>query len=287
MWNSDHLRWVDAFSPQARSMKGHFDQQFKDPRRVQSSRFVWDYWHVPDQYTLIRTPAYEYFPKEIYQKFHKQLVQYGREVLGCHDVSPPWLSYYVDGCSQEVHADQPHGPWAFVYSLTEWEQRLFVGGETFLWKDFSKRSSSKFVEHESFVQRIEPKFNRLTVFDPSIPHGVRPVQGVKDPMKARIVIHGWFVNPRPYIQGKLSPECLEEKVSDLGNWLQKQSGIAQGWCVFRFEVGASGKVKGMKSLWGRMTGDSSFSKKLVKEITSWKFDPQDRNSSVTLPLFFE
>ena len=35
---------------------------------------------------------------------------------------------------QELHADSPHGPWAFVFSLTDWEHRAFTGGETAIFK---------------------------------------------------------------------------------------------------------------------------------------------------------
>lgn len=44
-------------------------------------------------------------------------------------MTPMWLSYYVDGCEQALHCDNPHGPWAFVLSLTEWDEREFTGGE--------------------------------------------------------------------------------------------------------------------------------------------------------------
>ena len=96
---------------------------------------MWDWWHVPDQYTALRTPAGEYFPKPLYERFHRRLVAWGRATLGCHDISPPWLSCYVDGCRQELHGDLPHGPWAFVYSLTPWRGRVFRGGETVLLRD--------------------------------------------------------------------------------------------------------------------------------------------------------
>lgn len=59
---------------------------------------------------------------------------YAREELGCAGVTPVWLSCYVDGCRQELHADVPHGPWAFVLSLTRWDARKFTGGETFILK---------------------------------------------------------------------------------------------------------------------------------------------------------
>lgn len=52
------------------------------------------------------------------------------------------------------------------------------------------------------VTFVEPEFNRLTVFDPRLPHGVRPVRGTQDPREARLVLHGWFTEPTPFFTGK-------------------------------------------------------------------------------------
>ena len=49
---------------------------------------------------------------------------------------------------------------------------------------------------------IPPLFNQLTVFDPRIPHGVRLVEGTHDPLHARVVLHGWFTQPSPFISGE-------------------------------------------------------------------------------------
>ena len=45
---------------------------------------------------------------------------------------PPATSYCVP--RQELHTDSPHGPLAFVLSLTEWEGRSITGGETMLFQ---------------------------------------------------------------------------------------------------------------------------------------------------------
>ena len=167
-------------------------------------RFCWDWWHVPGQYTLLRTPAEAFFPAELYDQLEDALIAYGERELGCRGISPIWLrwavaskwaagpwrrgsglatveavgpcamacssafnatasawhaiqgskqqrlqssyplkhfpltslpcpySCYVSGCHQGLHADAPHGPFAFVLSLTNWEERRFSGGETLL-----------------------------------------------------------------------------------------------------------------------------------------------------------
>ena len=57
------------------------------------------------------------------------------------------------------------------------------------------------------VHLVEPRFNRLTVFDGRYPHGVRPVEGTRDPLKARLVLHGWFTDPTPFFEGVLLLPC--------------------------------------------------------------------------------
>ena len=153
------------FYPEAKLLRSEFQSHFENSKSTDAKRFVWDYWYDEDQYHLIRTPAFYYFSKKNYQNFHSFLVQWGRENLGCHDISPPWLSYYIDGCYQNLHSDVPHGPWAFVYSLTP-NKKEFRGGETLILKPQTLNYWSNFVdqknhEYKNFVERIESKMNQL------------------------------------------------------------------------------------------------------------------------------
>lgn len=273
MWNQNHLRLIRSFSKDAYQLRAYFDEQFKNPRHTHMRRFVWDYWNVPGEYNLIRTPAYEYFPAKLYKHFHQHLRDWGREYLGCHDVSPPWLSYYIDGCYQAEHRDQPHGPWAFVFSLTNWKKRKFKGGETFL------KSGGK--------HKVSPEFNQLTLFNPAIPHGVEKVRGIREPREARIAIHGWFLNPRPFIQGKLKTSSLEDEIVELGEWLRESQQMVRGWSVQKFTVAPNGRVTNLKPLWSRIESkDIGFQMDLQKRIKNWDFGRQSGSSQVTLPLGF-
>ena len=292
---------VDRFAPEAAKLRSTFDTRFANPRGTGSDRFVWDYWHVPGQYTALRTPAWTYFPSAIYRQFHQRLVQWGRETLGCHDVSPPWLSLYVEGCRQELHADLPHGPWAFVFSLTNWRQRTFRGGETLLvrdevldfWHDFA---SVRGVEERDLIRTVEPKLNRLTAFDPRIPHGVRTVTGTHDPREGRLVIHGWFVQPRPFVRGPLSTRILTARIAELTDRLGGMLGdlpIAGLYSV-AFDVDRRGVVRNVKALSDTTRvprADERARIKLVRrireDIAGWRFGTQKLPSRVTLPLVFE
>jgi hypothetical protein len=61
---------------------------------------------------LYRAPAccwYQaqvYFPKALYQQLQDALISFGESRLGCRAITPIWMSYYVDGMSQQLHCDR-------------------------------------------------------------------------------------------------------------------------------------------------------------------------------------
>lgn len=301
----NHYQIYKNFYKNAKALRTEFESHFKDPRTTSSKRFVWDYWYFEDQYHLIRTPAFHYFSKKLYTDFHSNLVQWGRENLGCHDISPPWLSYYVDGCYQNLHSDVPHGPWAFVYSLTPGQSaqvQKFKGGETLIlkpqtlnyWSTFQDQSDR---EYNSFVDRIPSLYNQLVVFDPRFPHGVTEVKGTRDPLQARLVMHGWFVEPRPYVVGglttaqvqkALSPQflVLEDMLADMGPM--------HGTLALRLVVEASGKISACKlvsntilSLENNTNEEKAFHKNINKVFNAVRFPSARSRSLITIPILLK
>ena len=299
--SSRSLVIVDRFAAEARPLRATFDERFAEPRSTRADRFVWDWWHVPGQYTALRTPAWTYFPRRTYEAFHRRLVAWGRATLGCHDISPPWLSLYIEGCQQQLHGDLPHGPFAFVYSLTNWTNRTFAGGETLLlrdevldyWTDFR---STRAVEEHELIRAIEPRFDRLTVFDPRIPHGVRTVTGTRDPREGRLVIHGWFVQPRPFIRGPLPTRTLATRLADLGDQLGAHLGdlTLAGVLALAFTVDRRGAVQTVRTLSDTTRVPRTderqrarFVARVKQSVAAWRFGKQRGPSQVTLPLVFE
>ena len=286
---------VDDFAREAAALRAVFDARFADPRSTRGDRFVWDWWHVPGQYTALRTPAWQYFPRSIYEQFHRRLVAWGRETLGCHDISPPWLSCYVDGCRQELHGDLPHGPWAFVYSLTL--RRCFTGGQTLLLRDdvldyWDGFTSTRSIEERELVRAIEPKFGRLIAFDPRIPHGVRTVTGTRDPREGRLVIHGWFVQPRPFVTGPLAIGELSQHAAELAQVIGDVA--LAGLLALAFDVDRAGHVRHVRVLSDTTRvprAEERARKRLVRELVRaigvWRFSPRRAPSRVVLPLVFE
>jgi hypothetical protein len=294
------VRVVDDFAPEVRGLRRVFDERFADPRRAGGDRFVWDWWHVPGQYTQLRTPAWEYFPAPLYRAIHGRLVAWGRTHLGCHDISPPWLSLYVDGCGQELHGDLPHGPWAFVLSLTPWTGRRFRGGETMLlrdevldyWRDFV---SVRSVEQDDLVRTVAPRFNRLVVFDPRIPHGVRRVSGTHDPREGRLVINGWFVQPRPFVEGPAPLAAVAARIDELGAEVGAWTADVPvaGVLSLAIAVAPAGTVRAVRVLCDtlRVAGDEPARRRLLARIRAsvraWRLPRRAKGSTVTLPLVFE
>lgn len=293
---------TDRFAPEATPLRRHFEGRYADPRGTDGGRFVWDYWHVPGQYTALRTPAWLYFPKPVYEAFHQRLVWWGRRVLGCHDVSPPWLSLYVEGCRQELHGDLPHGQWAFVFSLTP-EPRRFRGGETLLLRDevldyWRRFESGRGVEEPQLLEAIAPRFNRLVVFDPRLPHGVRRVEGTHEPRDGRLVIHGWFVQPRPFIEGPLPVSELQRRIDgELMDALRPalEDGLpVAGMLSLKLEVSAAGAVQRVRVLSDttRVPEEQEpervrLLRGLVRAARRLRFSKRRAPSAITLPLVFE
>ena len=266
-WCAVNYKTIDQFYDRADALRGVFDRRFKEPLQASAERFVWDYWHVPGEYTHLRTPAFNYFPRAIYERFHRHLVKFGREQLGCHDISPPWLSCYVEGCRQEPHQDVPHGPLAFVFSLTPWSNRTFTGGETFIVRP---------------RVRIEPRYNRLTVFNPALVHGVRPIRGTHDPRKGRLVVHGWFVNPRPFWVGPLKPMDVQDGL-DRGLDKINFATLEPGFASYRLKISASGHVQIVRPLIDTFQS-AKVGAQLVRSLKTFTFCKQKRATWLTFPL---
>ena len=119
-----HYFTRDSFYEHADKLYSSFQNNHSNAKKANAERFCWDYWHVENQYTQLRTPAKEYYYEgeilnEFYAKFEEELLKYARENLALSNFTPIWMSCYVDGMGQELHADVPHGPLAFVFSLTK------------------------------------------------------------------------------------------------------------------------------------------------------------------------
>lgn len=247
---------VADFFEEASALRNTFVERFQRNRPYDERSFVWDYWHVPGQYTYFRTFGKRYFGTKESAALMTRLGEWGTEVLGCGSVVQPWLSYYIDGCVQELHCDVPHGPWAYVLSLTDWDHRGFSGGETVLLRpeclDFwSRFEPGRALEANDLLEQIPPAFNQLTVFDARVPHGVRMVSGTRDPLDSRLVLHGWFGPPQLAVRDDLRSERTIVALKLVLAHLQRRLAITDsvtGILTVRLEFDDDGSVQDTRVL---------------------------------------
>ena len=86
---AEHVRTVSDFFDDAELLRSTYDGHFAEPRQAHAMRFVWDFWHVPDQYTLHRTQAVDYFEPAEFDALTDALTVYGQQSLGCRAITPP------------------------------------------------------------------------------------------------------------------------------------------------------------------------------------------------------
>jgi hypothetical protein len=239
------------FFRRAAEMRSEFDAIVGPQRSASPRRFRWDYWYVPGQFAYIRTLARNCFSSELYSEFATTLRGWAQEKLGCYVWTDPWLSYYIAGCRQEFHSDVLHGPWAWVYSLTDWERRGFSGGETALlrsgtlnyWRNFDPGHPQ---EADQIIHRIPARFNQLVVFDGRIPHAVVPVEGTMDPLDSRVVLHGWFLQPEARAEGSLAFNDIRLVLTSIKEkWQSGRAayGRLSGLITLRLQVESNGSVR--------------------------------------------
>src|SRR4051812_21073170 len=121
---------LDDFMParEAAAMRAAIDAHFADPQDHEPGRHqVWNYWHVPQLYTYLRTTPEKVIPQALVLHFYQALTVFAREALGFGHVTWPNLSLYVDGCEQHLHNDSANGRLGYVYSLTR-DARKTIGG---------------------------------------------------------------------------------------------------------------------------------------------------------------
>lgn len=288
-----------SLAPVSKKLRRHFETVTAD--RNDPDRFQWDWFHLPGRYNHLRTPAEKFFPERLHIELADRLRAFGRTQLGCKDISPIWLSNYVDGCEQRLHADRPHGPWAFVLALTPSRPR-YEGGETMFiaekilnfWSNAGETGHA--FEEPDILKRVPTRFGRLLVFDPRIPHGVTRVAGAQDPLHGRLVVHGWFTPPQPFVEGPVHSRQAEASLAAFDQALANQwpsTFIAAGTAAYRIEIKPDGRVSKIISLASSLRSsdprqtkrDAAHLEKVVRtHFMSCRFNKAKGRRSLTLPL---
>jgi hypothetical protein len=241
---------VDGFlSPDlALAMRRDIEAHFANPSEHRADTHqVWNYWFVPGSYAYLRTAPEKIIDEGRVEQFHTTLRDWSIAMLGMATVTWPFLSLYVSGCRQNWHNDSVNGRYGFVYSLTKDERRT-VGGETLV-----QREADPFRTHiataaagRDFYQAIEPRFNRLVVFDDRLPHGVERVDGSMDPLEGRFVLHGHLSEAGTIVSGALAEEMITgpllELLGQVKEEMSAEGALYDGALVLRVTIAPGGAV---------------------------------------------
>jgi hypothetical protein len=284
------IHHTDSLRPLAKSLRRQFELIQSDDHHP--ARFQWDWWHLPGRYTHLRTPAELYFSEQ-YQTLVESITGYAREEFGCSSISPIWLSNYVEGCEQRLHADRPHGPWAFVFSLTS-KSAKFKGGETILLRDeilnfwqssHSFEENGQSFEEDDILIKFPSKLGRLLVFDPRIPHGVSRVSGTVNPLEGRLVLHGWFSAPHPFVDGALPPQKVEPVLLRLDKEMETIGTLpSTGTVAYRISIQSNGSVSKIRRLRSSMKNSKPLDRFISNFFKTVRFSKSNGKSDLTLPF---
>jgi Rps23 Pro-64 3,4-dihydroxylase Tpa1-like proline 4-hydroxylase len=296
-----HYIIVDDFLPTdvAAAMRQDIEIHFGTPgsHRAETHQ-VWNYWFVPNLYTYLRTSPEKVIRREYVEQFMRSLEIWSGKNLGMNRVGYPYLSLYVDGCRQALHNDAKNGRFAFVYSLTR-NERKTIGGETIVLHEgdpFRTKLKTP-AAGRNFYTCIEPRFNRLVIFDDRIPHGVERVEGPMDPLEGRFVLHGHINEAGSIVEGALALDTVNKVFVDaMGPFFSRPRPYLSGYhgpLVYRFIIDRAGDVETCDVIVDRVIGpyDTSsewdeFVASLISALKALKFPPAHGSTTVIQPILF-
>jgi len=243
---------VDGFLPGAlatamrRDLDGYFGRAESGSG---DSRQVWDYRYVAGLDAALRTQPERVIERERVAAFHQALREWSARHLGMADVPGATLGVYVGGCRQGWHRDPQSGRFAFAYSLTRNERRT-TGGETLVMRegDPLRAQFTPATPARELCETIEPRFNRLVIFDARLPRSVERVEGSMDPREGCLVLEGYLREGAALVAGALPASAVAGQINEaLGQFSREaEAGLAlyHGPLVLRLTIEPSGAVGG-------------------------------------------
>lgn len=295
----DALTVVDNFLPRefAEAMRADIDAHFSAPfNHRPDTHQVWNFWFVPQVYTYLRTQPEKVIQRASVERFMGLLRAWSIETLGLGRLSWPYLSFYMSGCRQGLHNDAKNGRFGFVYSLTR-DARRSTGGETLVMRsgDPFLRNLRRASAGTALYELVEPRFNRLVVFDDRMVHGVQLVEGAMNPIDGRFVLHGHIEESGPIVRGPLPPEQLLQGLRYALERFDKeyadQARHYDGPLVLRLTISPEGRVSSLRVILDRVfteregdVGWGAIRSRFIELVGAVTFPAGEGETSVTLPL---
>ena len=166
--------------------------------------------------------------------------------------------------------------------------------------------SSRGLEFDDLFTLVEPRFNQLTVFDARLPHGVRRVEGERDPRGARLVLHGWFTEAEPFFDGGLGESAVETGLAAALTEAYAAVGppCVTGLLSLRVQVAKDGTVATIDRLIDTLVVDptqleqlgpgtdpdearAGVATRITQALAKATFEPCDAPTQITIPFTFD
>ncbi len=285
---------VDDFlsGDESGSMRDDIDAHFSNPaQHLPDTHQVWNYWHVPGSYTYLRTTPEKVIARAKVESFVDALRNWAAREVGLAAVTWPCLSLYIPGCQQGLHNDSINGRLGYVFSLTR-DGRKTSGGETVILhdRDLFRTSLDRAAAGTDLFDLVEPRFNRLTLFDDRIPHAVQRIDGSMDPREGRLVLHGHISEAGVVGGGGLDRQTIDERLAGMLDRVRGSSD-ARGPLVIRLEIGAGGEVQSARPIFDRLASNSGADVEPVRmaaaaSLAEVRFPASSEASWANVPLIF-
>lgn len=292
---------ADDFLPRdlADAMRRDIDEHFARPTAPHAETHqVWNYWFVPELHSYLRTTPEKVIGREHVDAFMRALRNWSVGRLGMGTFSRPYLSLYVSGCRQGWHNESTVGRFGFVYSLTKDERRT-TGGEMLILRegDAFRSNLARVAAGRSLYEAVEPRFNRLVVFDDRLTHAVERVDGVMDPVEGRLVLQGHLSEASTAVGGALRLEQVAEPlnaaVRAFAMSAPAELALYHGPLTVRLLIGRGGKVERCAPLLDRVMhrdpGNTDWEPlltRLIERLRGVQFPPADGETNVIQPVMF-
>lgn len=292
---------IDEFFPEARELRAGIDAHFAEPTKHQpDSHQVWNYWHVPGLYTYLRTSPEKVLPRATVERLISKLRAVSLFRYGLGEVTWPYLSLYVAGCQQGLHNDSRNGRFGYVYSLTRWDERNFLGGETLIFKEQDYFGSAAITQANAglgLYELVPARFNRLLLFDDRLLHAVPRLEGTMIPQDGRFVLHGHVSEGPVAVTGALAQSeaaaVVEEARAALDRLVAEAGAGLAGLVSVRLTLQGDGAVVKDEVLFDRLlptTREAAAPDAAIAAVRAalgkLAFPAADGSSLVTIPVPF-
>jgi hypothetical protein len=296
---NERYQVFENFYDQVDELRQQFEEHFSlSAEHHPDTHAIWQFFYQQNQYTYFTTEPRNVIQAPLVDRFVEKLRAWSIETMGLGGISGPVFSFYVNGCRQGLHNDVGAGRWGYVFSLTRWQERKFLGGETLVFKDSNYADqiglNSADLNMDSY-DLIPSKYNQLLIFDDRVIHAVPVIQGLLDPLEGRLVMHGHISGVDTYVDGALTEDRVESILSpaltELAAKCSAMQTVFDGGISLRLWITNAGSVDSCKVLTSRVLkkhrGKESL-EDLIETIQNHflklKFPEAVRQSRVTIPL---